>query len=165
VIFIDGLHTFEQTLRDFSTPPSAWRRAGPLSSTTCGPARRWRRCPTGARRRGAPSRRGLGSRLDGRRLRVLLFIDSFIQGFSFSTVAETGSQTVVWRTPRGSVRRRDVQAIAAFAYEDLAPRRRSTTSSPTPNPAAGGPPVRRRRAWRRPGRVVRARPPRPLRPA
>ena len=121
VIFIDGLHTFEQTLRDFLNATERLATGGAIVIDDVRPSSALAALPDwGEAARRAEAGEAWDRDWMGDVYRVLLFIDSFVQGFSFSTVAETGSQTVVWRTPRGSVRRRDVQAIAAFAYEDLA---------------------------------------------
>jgi hypothetical protein len=120
VIFLDGLHTFEQTLRDFTnaiyvvapngvividdiTPDSHFAA---IRDLTIFRTLRVRNIATSASWMGDV-------------YRLAFFIETFFQQLSYRTVADNHGQLIVWRGRRPSVPERSVEAIARTTYEDV----------------------------------------------
>lgn len=120
VIFLDGLHTYEQTLRDFlnalehltdrgviiidDVRPSSYHASLPdhLHAVT---VREWVK----------------GETKDwmGDVYRLLWFIDTFCQQLTYRTVSTDPGVAVVWRQRRATVTERSVRATAELSFEDF----------------------------------------------
>jgi hypothetical protein len=131
VVFLDGLHTFEQTLRDLLNALALLADGGvvvvddvqPSSSVAAiGHLERFVAVRTALE---VESRDWMGDVY-----RLVFFVDSFLQQLSYRTVADTHGQMVVWRAPRESVSRRPLEEIARLTYEDLALERDSFRFAP-----------------------------------
>jgi hypothetical protein len=122
VIFIDGLHTFEQTLRDFTNAIACLKPGGAIVIDDVWPANYEATLPTHEM---AIQVRKARNAKDDRRdwtgdvYRLVFHIDSFFQQWSFAAVAESANQLVVWRErrPREAMRQRPIREICNMPYE------------------------------------------------
>ncbi|WP_205474588.1 class I SAM-dependent methyltransferase [Nocardioides sp. SYSU D00038] len=118
VVYLDGLHTFEQTLRDLLNalehltpdgvvviddvrPPSYHASLPDLSQVA-----RLREAA------GDPTKAWMGDVY-----RLVWFIDTFCQQLTWRTVANNHGQAVVWRQPRPSVTERSAREVAELPFE------------------------------------------------
>jgi hypothetical protein len=120
VIFIDGLHTFEQTLRDFCNALEHLKPGGAILIDDVVPS------GYAASLRNQTAQKRLNRALPeaqqshdwmGDVYRLMFFIETFFQSWSYATVAETGGQMVVWREPRAKVPQRRVERVARLGFE------------------------------------------------
>lgn len=107
VIFLDGLHTFEQTLRDFTNSIDRLNRGGLIVIDDVLP-NHWyasiRDYQTSILVRDAlkiQDRSWMGDTY-----RLVFFLKSFFQQYDYATVADNHGQLVVWRKVRGHQARR-----------------------------------------------------------
>jgi hypothetical protein len=120
VIFLDGLHTLEQTLRDFCNSiefltdggvividdiePNSYAASLPdLSAATKLKAEL-----------GDPDWSWMGDVY-----KLVFFIDTFFQQYDYATIVENRGQLVVWRGRRGEVTRRTVVQIGTAPFESV----------------------------------------------
>lgn len=118
VIYLDGLHTVEQTLRDFTSALFFLAPGGiiliddvrPISYATSLPDRK--------------TARQLRKALDtgehgwmGDVYRLVFFIETFFQQISYRTVADNYGQLVTWRGRRDSVPDRKIEEVGRLPYE------------------------------------------------
>jgi hypothetical protein len=119
VVFIDGLHTFEQTLRDFINTTSFLADDGYILIDDVKPSS----YAASLRDSGQAQRLKLaigeksGSWM-GDVFRLVYFIDSFFQQFSFQLIDPADCKLVVWRAPRELVTERRVKDITRKGYRD-----------------------------------------------
>lgn len=106
VIFIDGLHTSEQTLRDLMNSIDHLADGGVIVIDDITPSSfaSAQRSMADARRVRERMGHELGHDWMGDVYRLAFFIESFLQGFSYGVVQETHGQLVLWREPRRAVR-------------------------------------------------------------
>ena len=125
VIFIDGLHTFEQALRDLLNAMSRLKAGGILIIDDVLPTSFDASLSDLAEvfaLRTISRETGVPWHCDGSWMgdvyKVVFFIESFLQGLSFATVAETQGQTIVWAQTRGSgsVALRSIEEISRLDY-------------------------------------------------
>jgi hypothetical protein len=120
VIFLDGLHTFEQTLRDLTNSLLCLSDGGVVVIDDV--------CPVSSL--AAVSSYSRFNRLrellhveDGSWMgdvyRLVFFIEAFFQQLSYRTIAEDYGQMVVWHQPRLSLPERSVADVADMTYEDM----------------------------------------------
>ncbi len=120
VIYLDGLHTFEQTLRDLLNALEHLRPKGVILIDDIYPVSYAASIPNlSASKR---LRRELGvekAAWMGDVYRLVFFIQSFCQSLSYAGVAQNPGQLVVWRGPRpeGSFPQRRVEEVARTPYE------------------------------------------------
>ena len=119
VIFIDGLHTFEQTLRDFVNAASFLADDGYIliddvkPSSFAASLRDSKKAQLLKLAIGEKSGSWMGDVF-----RLVYFIDSFFQQFRFQLVDSADCKLVVWRDPREFVTERTVRAITYKRYRD-----------------------------------------------
>lgn len=131
VIFLDGLHTFEQTLRDFNNALRILSSGGTIVIDDVTPNSHISAIPDEERVRLLRSMLGDEDRAwMGDVFRLVFLIDSFHQELSFRTVEETGSQLVVWRQWREGVAPRSLAQIAAMTFDEMLFQRDSFRLSP-----------------------------------
>lgn len=125
VIYLDGLHTFEQTLRDLMNAVAVLRPGGCIVIDDVLPNSFDASLPDFAEIvaiRGATTGLDVNWHSDGSWMgdvfKLIFFIESFILPFSYATVAENHGQTVLWRGMRdpSTVRFRSVEAISRLDY-------------------------------------------------
>lgn len=118
VVFIDGLHTLEQSLRDLMNTLTHVHRRSVIVLDDVLPLNH------------AASLREIGQWVRLRELspdlpdawmgdvyRLVYFVAAFLPDWSYATVAENHGQTVMWRGARPVVER-TVEAVARTSYED-----------------------------------------------
>jgi hypothetical protein len=120
VIYLDGLHTAEQTLRDLLNALHHLEPKGIIVIDDVRP-------PTalaaiGDRERFARVREFMASRSKtwmGDVYKVVVFIESFLQQLTWRTVAENHGQAVVWHQRRPQVPDRSIAAVGSMSFEDF----------------------------------------------
>jgi SAM-dependent methyltransferase len=128
VIFLDGLHTFEQTLRDFMNAVSVLAPGGVIVIDDVLPSAPHAALPDWAD--SVRAREAAGSADDswmGDVYRLVYFIGAFCPSWTLRTVAEAPNLAVVWAQPRRPDVRRGgygapvngVEAIARLSYEEM----------------------------------------------
>jgi len=120
VIFLDGLHTFEQTLRDFINALAHLAPGGVIVVDDVTPISHLAATPDPKRfqhlRQMLQVKSGAWM---GDVFRLVYFLETFFQQITFRTIAETDSQLVAWRATRERVPERTVAAVAGLSFEDM----------------------------------------------
>ena len=128
VAFIDGLHTFEQTLRDLLNVQTHLRQGGVIVIDDVNPTSYHAALPDPAE---AFRVRDHQARIYpimaddfswmGDVYRLVFFIREFMQSWRYATVAETGGQLVLWRDPRpdSDVGLRSYAAVGDIGFRDV----------------------------------------------
>lgn len=122
VIFIDGLHTFEQTLRDLINSINALSQKGVIIIDDVIPASYAASLPDLNRSRQFWD---VTSNPDGSWMgdvyKVILFINQIVRFLDYSTVQENHGQTVVWKSRRDVTDHafEKVDSICRADYADL----------------------------------------------
>jgi hypothetical protein len=120
VIYLDGLHTAEQTLRDLLNALDYLAPEGIIVIDDVKPSNHVAALPD--QRRANAVRRLLGSERRGWMgdvFRVLFFVDTFMQQLTWRTVAENHGQSVIWRHRRPEVPERLLTEVSAKSFDDL----------------------------------------------
>ncbi|SDC06877.1 Methyltransferase domain-containing protein [Sphingomonas sp. YR710] len=120
VIFLDGLHTFEQILRDTLNAVESLAPNGVIVIDDVWPTSYAASLPSTDDmlrvREASPD----GSvAWMGDVYRVVMFIDTFLQPFRFACTDKDPWQMVMWRGPRPAVEQRQVSDIAELSYAEL----------------------------------------------
>ena len=120
VIYLDGLHTAEQTLRDLMNAVDRLTPDGVIIIDDVIPSDEAAALPDQdacmARRAatGDPSVAWMGDVF-----RLLYFIDTFMQSWTLQVVADNHGQAVLWREPRPGVTQRGFEEVASKRFADL----------------------------------------------
>lgn len=118
VIFIDGLHTFDQTLRDLLNAVSCLKPGGVIIVDDVMPASYAASLPSFEE--SVHLRQLLGDAYPawmGDVYRLVFFIRDYMTAFDYATIAENHGQTVLWPAIREhTVPPRSVEAIARLEY-------------------------------------------------
>ena len=120
VIFLDGLHTLEQTLRDFLNALEHLAPDGVIVIDDVRPSSYLASLPQRGRVRKA--RRELGDpdkAWSGDVYRLVYFIDTFCQQLTLRTVADNHGQSVVWRDRRPATTPRTLAAAGSLTFEEM----------------------------------------------
>lgn len=119
VIFIDGLHSFEQTLRDFLNAWSVLADGGIIVVDDVIPSTYASSLPDLERSREfwTATANPDGSWM-GDVYRLAFFIESFLPAFSYATIAENHGQMILWPQPRQPFVGRSVEATARMEFVD-----------------------------------------------
>ncbi len=132
VIFLDGLHTFEQTLRDLLNATSVLRPGGVIVIDDVLPNSFDASLPDYRqveRLRSTAPAIGTGWTSDGSWMgdvfKLVFFIETFMQHYAFATVAENHGQTVLWEQvrPAPALPHRTMEEISRLDYRDTILRR------------------------------------------
>jgi len=119
VIFLDGQHTFEQTLRDLLNALAHLAPGGVILIDDVIPSS----YPASMRSRresiAAATAMGVNGQWMGDVYRLVFFIDSFFQQLTYRTVSDNHGQLVAWREPRPAVTPRRVHKVARLPYEQV----------------------------------------------
>lgn len=122
VIYLDGLHTLEQTLRDFCNAIAYLKHDGVIIIDDVVPNSYHASLPD---LRMALDLRAYLRSTDGSWMgdvyRLVLFIDTFFQQFSHATVIENHGQLIVWPSRRDAERitRRRVEEIGRAPFDSV----------------------------------------------
>jgi len=121
VIYVDGLHTVEQTLRDLLNALHHLQPRGVVVIDDTRPPTALAAIPD--REEFFAERRRLGAEDQGAWMgdvfRLVWFIDTFCQQLSHRTVANNHGQTVVWRQRRLEVPPRELARVGAMSWEEM----------------------------------------------
>lgn len=120
VIYIDGLHTLEQTLRDFLNAVCFLKDQGVIVIDDV--------CPTSYHSSLANLRhakivksamRSEDRNWMGDVYKLTFFIESFMPQFSYRTISNNHGQLVLWRERRASVAERSLESVARAPFESI----------------------------------------------
>jgi Methyltransferase domain len=120
VIYLDGLHTFEQTLRDllnsvmFIHDHSLIVIDDVYPDTYHGSLANMHHARLLRRAHGIETTNWMGDVY-----KLVFFIDSFMQQFRYRMVSDNHGQLILWKNVRPSVTERQVEAVARTPYEQL----------------------------------------------
>lgn len=120
VIYLDGLHTAEQTLRDFINAISYLAEGGMIVIDDVCPPTQLSAIPD--RRTFFKVREFIGSDKQtwmGDVFKIVYFIDTFCQQFSYRVIAENHGQAVVWPSRRKHTRHRSVTEVGGLTFENM----------------------------------------------
>jgi methyltransferase family protein len=122
VIFLDGLHTAEQTLRDLLNAIQFLKPSGVIVVDDVVPnsyaASLSDKLKAQRLRRALKVEDGAWM---GDVYRVVFFVAAFLQQFQFRTVSDTRGQLVLWRgrRPASDLAPRTIEAVGRVAYEQI----------------------------------------------
>lgn len=120
VIYLDGLHTFEQTLRDLINALDHLTPNGVIVIDDVRPPSYLASLPD---RENYFKVRTVTKVTDkswmGDVYRLIWFIDTFFQNLSYRTIANNHGQAVVWRQRRESVTERRAVDVSALTFEEM----------------------------------------------
>ncbi len=122
IIFLDGLHTFEQTLRDFTSAIRFLAPGGVIVIDDVIPNTYDASIPDHDRAYRLKARLGTDElSWMGDVYKLVFFIESFFPTFTFRTTSDNHGQAVVWAAPhaRTDFTRRTVKAIAELEFIDV----------------------------------------------
>ncbi|MCD4535999.1 class I SAM-dependent methyltransferase [Nocardioides sp. cx-169] len=120
VIFLDGLHTFEQTLRDLLNALDHLSEGGIIVIDDVRPSSYHASLPDHLQSvRVRQWVKGDNKDWMGDVYRLLWFIDTFCQQLTYRTVSNNHGVAVVWRQRRSSVVERSVRTTAELSFEDF----------------------------------------------
>lgn len=120
VVYVDGLHTFEQTLRDFLNALEHLKPRGTIVIDDVYPISYAASMPDAAASKRLRAQLGIDKPAwMGDVYRLVWFIQTFCQSLDYLGVAENHGQLVVWRRPRpeAAIPHRTVEAIGKLPYE------------------------------------------------
>ena len=120
VIFIDGLHTFDQTLRDLLNAIGHLREGGVIVIDDVIPPSYAASLPSLEENIAFREARGI-KQIDwmGDVFRLIFFLRDYMPGFSFATLIENHGETVLWRQPRAvDAAPRSVEQITRLSFAD-----------------------------------------------
>ena len=122
VIYLDGLHTFEQTLRDLINAFEHLEPNGVLLIDDTRPPHYLASLPGRENYFAVRAYMDLDhdKRWMGDVYRLVWFIDTFMPHLSYRTVADNHGQTVVWRKRRAEITERTVDQVADLSFEGMA---------------------------------------------
>ncbi len=120
VIYLDGLHTFEQTLRDFNNALEHLEPRGVILIDDVRPHTYVASLPNLGNFRVVKRRLNIADRRwMGDVYKLVWFIDSFYQGLRYRTISDNHGQAVVWRESRPSVTERSVTEVGSLTFEEF----------------------------------------------
>ncbi|KQX19427.1 MULTISPECIES: class I SAM-dependent methyltransferase [unclassified Sphingomonas] len=120
VVFIDGLHTFDQTLRDLLNAIQHLRDDGVIVIDDVLPPSYAASLPSLEQNIAFRKARGIQP-IDwmGDVYRLVFFIRDYLPGFSFATLVENHGETVLWRGTRAlDAAPRSVEQISRMSFAD-----------------------------------------------
>lgn len=131
VIYIDGLHTFEQTLRDLINALALIRTKGviiiddifPTSLAAALPD--FREFKVARKLTGTKAKHWMGDVY-----KLAFFIESFFQSWSFGCITDNHGQLIMWQKPRAAVKQRKVEQIGLAGYDRALIERKSFGFAP-----------------------------------
>ncbi|QIK79589.1 class I SAM-dependent methyltransferase [Sphingomonas piscis] len=120
VIYLDGMHTSEQTIRDLINAISFLKPGGVIAIDDVFPCSYMASLPDrGDTRIISKATTGVPSPWMGDVFRLVFFVETFCQQFNYATVNNNHGQLVLWREPRRDVPQRTLSQVAAKEYKDL----------------------------------------------
>lgn len=119
VIFLDGLHTFEQTLRDLMNAVAHLADGGVVIIDDVKPSSYGASLPELDKIWLVKEVLNENNHWMGDVYRLVYFVDTFMPAFSYATVEENHGQLVMWREVRHPVPVRSVESISRKTFADL----------------------------------------------
>lgn len=120
VIYIDGLHTSEQTIRDLVNAISFIKPDGVIIVDDVFPSSYSASLPAKADAKALIRATGeISNAWMGDVYRLVFFVESFCQQFSYATVNNNHGQLIMWREPRQDFPSRTLREVADKQYKDL----------------------------------------------
>ena len=124
VVYLDGLHTFEQTLRDFTNAIEVISNNGCILIDDIRPNSYHASLPSQKLGVLLRTKLGLGDKDKswmGDTYRLLFFIQTFFQQYSYATVADNHGQLVVWKKlrPVSKIVERKVEELGRYPFESI----------------------------------------------
>lgn len=121
VIYLDGLHTVEQTLRDLLNALPHLQPRGVLVIDDVRPPTELAAIPDRQEFFDVRSAQGRDDETAwmGDVFRLVYFIETFCQQLSFRVIANNHGQAVVWRHRRAQVPERGLADVGAMTFDDL----------------------------------------------
>jgi hypothetical protein len=120
VIYLDGLHTFEQTLRDFTNAVHHLSPKGVILIDDVCPVSYLASLPD---RDNYFTVRNFLEVTDkswmGDVYRLVFFVETFYQHMSYATIADNHGQAVIWRERRSEVPLRTVRGTGELTFEEF----------------------------------------------
>jgi methyltransferase family protein len=118
VIYLDGMHTLEQTLRDFTNALGHLAPGGVVVIDDVRPASYLAAiADIEEHRRLKQAVKASAGAWMGDVYRLVFFLETFFQQITYRTVAENHGQLVAWRQRRPAVPERGVEEVARLPYE------------------------------------------------
>lgn len=120
VIYLDGMHTSEQTIRDLINAISFLKPGGVVIIDDVFPCSY--EASLAERRHTRIIRRATGDAAGawmGDVYRLVFFVETFCQQFSYCTVNNNHGQLILWRDARVDVPQRTLSEVAEKEYKDL----------------------------------------------
>lgn len=120
VIYLDGLHTAEQTIRDLINAISFLRADGVIIIDDVFPCSYVASLPD--RRQTRLIRQATGDTAGawmGDVYRLVFFVETFCQQFSYATVINNHGQLILWRDARETIVDRTLTQVGEKAYKDV----------------------------------------------
>jgi hypothetical protein len=120
VIYLDGLHTSEQTIRDLINAISFLKPNGVIIIDDVFPCSYVASLPN--RRETRLIRQASGDTAGawmGDVYRLVFFVETFCQQFSYATVNNNHGQLVLWQKARKAVPQRTLTQVSEKAYKDM----------------------------------------------
>lgn len=120
VIFVDGMHTAEQTLRDINNSIFHLNEGGVLIIDDTRPPSFLASISNLATfKKVKEFTRSSDNSWMGDVFRVVFFIDTFFQQLTYRTVIDNHGQTIAWRLRRPSVSTRTIEQVGRVTFEDM----------------------------------------------
>lgn len=119
VIFLDGLHTFEQTLRDLTNAVAHLLEGGVVIIDDVRPSSYGASLPELGKIWLVKEALKENNEWMGDVYRLVYFIDTFMPAYSYATVEENHGQLVMWRAARHPVPDRSVESVSRKSFADL----------------------------------------------
>lgn len=120
VIYLDGLHTFEQTLRDLTNALAHLAPNGVILIDDVRPPTYHASLPDHSHYLKVRSHvKDPKAAWMGDVYRLIWFIDTFYQSLSYATVSNNHGQAVVWRERRAAVTERSAADVATLPFESV----------------------------------------------
>lgn len=121
VIYLDGLHVLEQTLRDLMNAVHHLAADGVIVIDDTRPPTYLASLPDRQNYFTVRSWLGVDDQLAwmGDIYRLVYFIETFCPHLSYRTIGDNHGQTVVWRTRRTAVPERGLREVAELTFEQL----------------------------------------------
>jgi hypothetical protein len=120
VVFLDGLHVYEQTLRDLMNTLDHLAPRGVVVVDDTHPPTHL--CALPDRDAYFAVRDYLGEsdkRWMGDIYKLVWFVQTFCPHLTYRTIADNHGQTVFWRTPRADVPQRSLREVADLTFEQM----------------------------------------------
>lgn len=120
VIYLDGLHTAEQTTRDLINAISFLKPGGVIVIDDVLPSSYPASLPDRSHTRTirAATKDPAGAWM-GDVYRVVFFVETFCQQFNYATVTNNHGQLIMWREPRQEVAKRTIAEVGLKEYKDV----------------------------------------------